>query len=87
MIESLPLLGAGGHPAQGTDFTALDVRTTGLRPGHVVELAAVRVRADGAVVGELSTLVDPGPGVPPGPVLLHGITRADLDGAPTFGAA
>ncbi|WP_410629512.1 PolC-type DNA polymerase III [Amycolatopsis sp. cmx-4-83] len=87
MIESLSLLGAGGHPARGTDFTALDIRTTGLRPGHVVELAAVRVRPDGTVAGELSTLVDPGPGVPPGPVALHGITRADLDGAPAFGAA
>ncbi|MCR6486328.1 3'-5' exonuclease [Amycolatopsis sp. OK19-0408] len=87
MIESLPLLGAGGHSTAGVDFTALEIRTTGLRPGHVVELAAVRVRADGFVVGELSTLVDPGPGIPPGPAVVHGITREDLDGAPAFGAA
>ena len=86
MIESLPLLGAGGHPARGVEFTALEIRTTGLRPGSVVELAAVRVRADGSVAGELSTLVDPGPGVPPGPAVVHGITRGDLDGAPSFGA-
>ncbi|MDT7797607.1 MAG: polymerase subunit epsilon, partial [Actinomycetota bacterium] len=59
MIESLPLLGAGGYPAQGIEFTALEIRTTGLRPGRVVELAAVRVRADGVVIGELTTLVDP----------------------------
>jgi DNA polymerase-3 subunit epsilon len=86
VIESLPLLGAGGYPAQGIDFTALEIRTTGLRPGRVIELAAVRVRADGVVAGELTTLVDPGPGVPPGPVVLHGVTREELDGAPSFGA-
>ncbi|MBE8518072.1 3'-5' exonuclease [Amycolatopsis sp. H6(2020)] len=85
MIESLPLLGTGGHPAHGLDFTALEIRTTGLRPGRVVELAAVRVHADGSLAGELSTLVDPGPGVPLGPALVHGITRGELDGAPLFG--
>ncbi|MEV4051325.1 3'-5' exonuclease [Amycolatopsis sp. NPDC049688] len=85
MIESLPLLGAGGHPAHGLDFTAVDIRTTGLRPGRVVELAAVRVHADGSFAGELSTLVNPGPGVPPGPALVHGITSDELDGAPSFG--
>lgn len=86
MIESLPLRGAGGHPARNVEFTALEIRTTGLRPGAVVELAAVRVRADGTVIGELSTLVDPGPGVPPGPAVVHGLTRGDVDGAPSFGA-
>uniref|UniRef100_UPI000A391AF7 DNA polymerase III subunit epsilon n=1 Tax=Amycolatopsis kentuckyensis TaxID=218823 RepID=UPI000A391AF7 len=29
--------------------------------------------------------VDPGPGVPLGPALVHGITRGELDGAPSFG--
>jgi DNA polymerase-3 subunit epsilon len=86
VIESLSLLGAGGHPAHGTDFTAVDIRTTGLRPGRVVEVAAVRVQADGSIVGELTTLVDPGAGIPPGPALVHGITRAELDDAPSFGA-
>jgi DNA polymerase-3 subunit epsilon len=85
VIESLSLLGAGGYPAHGTDFTAVDVRTTGLRPGRVVEVAAVRVHADGSIVGELTTLVDPGAGVPPGPALVHGITRGELDDAPSFG--
>jgi DNA polymerase-3 subunit epsilon len=85
VIESLSLLGAGGHPARGIDFTAVDVRTTGLRPGRVVELAAVRVHADGSLVGELTTLVDPGAGVSPGAALVHGITRGELDDAPSFG--
>ena len=83
VIEPLSLRGAGGYPAHGTDFTAVDIRTTGLRPGRVVELAAVRVHADGSIAGQLTTLVDPGPGVPPGPA--HGITRAELDDAPSFG--
>ncbi|ADJ41996.1 DNA polymerase III subunit epsilon [Amycolatopsis mediterranei S699] len=85
MIESLPLLGAGGCSAAGLEFTVVDIRTTGLRSGRVVELAAVRVSADGSFGGELTTLVDPGPGVPPGPALVHGITRGELDGAPSFG--
>ncbi|RSM38605.1 DNA polymerase III subunit epsilon [Amycolatopsis balhimycina DSM 5908] len=86
MIESLPLLGAGGHPAHGIDFTAVEIRTTGLRPGRVVELAAVRVHADGSIAGELTTLVNPGAGVPAGPALVHGITRDELDDAPSFDA-
>ncbi|SEF30401.1 DNA polymerase-3 subunit epsilon [Amycolatopsis pretoriensis] len=84
MIELLSLHGPGGHPAHGTAFTAVDIRTTGLRPGRVVELAAVRVHADGSIAGQLTTLVDPGAGVPPGPA--HGITRGELDDAPPFGA-
>ncbi|MDQ7803932.1 exonuclease domain-containing protein [Amycolatopsis sp. A133] len=85
MIELLPLLAAGGHPAHGVGFTAVDIRTTGLRPGRVVELAAVRVDADGSFAGELSTLVDPGAAIPLGTALVHGITRGELDDAPSFG--
>ncbi|MDT8910315.1 3'-5' exonuclease [Amycolatopsis sp. PS_44_ISF1] len=64
------------------DFTAIDVKTTGLRTGRVVELGAVRVRADGTVRGELATLVSPGCAVPPGP---HRIDGAELALAPSFG--
>ncbi|MFJ7210915.1 exonuclease domain-containing protein [Amycolatopsis sp. NPDC098790] len=87
MIESLPLSGPGGLPAHGVDFTAVEIRTTGLRPGHVVELAAVRVRPDGSVAGEFTTLVNPGRGVPSGSAIAHGVTPAELDEAPPFGAA
>jgi DNA polymerase-3 subunit epsilon len=86
VIESLPLSAAGGYPAHGLDFTAVEIRTTGLRPGHVVEIAAVRVRSDGAVVGEFSTSVNPGRGVSPGSAFVHGVTRDELDEAPPFGA-
>ncbi|GAB2980479.1 3'-5' exonuclease [Amycolatopsis acidiphila] len=82
---TLRLARDGRFPATATDFTALDFRTTGLRPGHVVELAAVRARADGTVLTEFATLVDPGRQVEPGPATLHRISRRDLDNAPEFG--
>ncbi|GAA5158574.1 exonuclease domain-containing protein [Amycolatopsis dongchuanensis] len=74
----------GRFPAATAEFTALDVRTTGLRPGHVVEVAAVRVRADGTTVAEFATLVNPGWHVAPGPAPLHRISRRELDRAPEF---
>lgn len=86
MIESLPLSAAGGHSAHGIDFTAVEIRATGLKPGRVVELAAVRVRSDGAVIGEFTTLVNPGRGISPGSELVHGVTREELDESPPFGA-
>ncbi|MDQ0378028.1 3'-5' exonuclease [Amycolatopsis thermophila] len=76
---------SGSFPAAGTEFTAIAVETAGLRSGPVIEVAAVRVRADGTVLGEFSTLVNPGPGVDPGPAGVHGISRAQLDSAPSFG--
>lgn len=75
----------GRCPATAAEFTALDFRTTGLRPGHVVELAAVRTRADGTVLAELATLVNPGWHVEPGPATIHRIGRRELDSAPEFG--
>lgn len=84
-IDFVPMAASGPFPATGTEFTAIDFETTGLRPGRIIEIAAVRVRADGTVLGEFSTLVDPGAGVDPGPVRVHGITRAQLASAPSFG--
>lgn len=80
-------LSAGGFPARSTEFTALELITTGLRPGHVVELGAVRMRSDGTVLGEFSTLVNPGWTADAGPLHLHRIARRDLDDAPAFGEA
>jgi DNA polymerase-3 subunit epsilon len=86
LIGVLLLSREGRFPATPVEFTALDFRTTGLRPGHVIEVGAVRVRADGTVVGEFSTLVNPGFDISPGPVSIHRISRRDLDNAPEFGA-
>ncbi|GAA3806201.1 3'-5' exonuclease [Amycolatopsis tucumanensis] len=85
LIDIIPMSGSGRFPAVGTEFTAIDFETTGLQPGRIIEVAAVRVRADGTVLGEFSTLVDPGPGVDSGPARVHGITRAQLDSAPALG--
>ncbi|HEY2059415.1 MAG TPA: exonuclease domain-containing protein, partial [Amycolatopsis sp.] len=82
LIEFLPLTRDGRVSARGADFTAIDVKTTGLRTGRVVELGVVRVRADGTVRGELATLVSPGYPLPPGP---HRISGDELAGAPSFG--
>ncbi len=84
-VENLVLTGDGRFAVGTTEFTAIDFETTGLHPGHVVEVAAVRVRADGTVLREFSTLVNPGRGVDPGPAHVHRITRRELDNAPFLG--
>jgi DNA polymerase-3 subunit epsilon len=68
----------------GLDFTVIDFETTALSPGRIIEVGAVRMRGDGTVLAELSTLVDPGPGVDPGATWVHRITREQLDGAPSM---
>lgn len=66
-------------------FAVLDVETTGLSPARdrVIEIAVVRCAPDGSFLDEWSTLVDPGRD--PGATHIHGISAADLVGAPTFG--
>ncbi|GAA4542995.1 3'-5' exonuclease [Amycolatopsis samaneae] len=85
LFEPLILGRDGRFPARASDFTVLELGVTGLRPGRVVEVGAVRIGRDGAVLSEFSTLVDPGHGVSPGWTAAHRITRAELDGAPGFG--
>jgi len=74
----------GRYDAASCEFTVIDLETTSLQPGRIIEIGAVRMRGDGTVSAELSTLVDPGPGVDPGATWVHRITRAQLDGAPTL---
>ncbi|MDQ2635999.1 MAG: DEDD exonuclease domain-containing protein, partial [Actinomycetota bacterium] len=67
-------------------FVVVDLETTGGRAsgdGHdaITEIGAVKVRG-GAVLGELSTLVDPGRSIPPQIVALTGITTAMVCDAP-----
>lgn len=67
------------------EFCVVDVETTGFSPrlgDRVVEIAAVRMRGDGTVLREWSTLINPGRDV--GATHVHGITASDVVGAPKF---
>ncbi|RSN38193.1 DNA polymerase III subunit epsilon [Amycolatopsis sp. WAC 01416] len=86
LIELIQLHAQGRFPARLAEFTAVEVKTTGLRPGRVIELAAVRFRSDGQVLAEFGTVVNPGQGTSPGWEWAHGISREELDKAPAFGA-
>lgn len=81
LIERLSLSSTGQVPAGGTEFTALDVKTTGLHTGRVLEVAAIRFRGDGTFLGEFATVVaaDASRRNP------HRITAAELTGAPALG--
>jgi DNA polymerase-3 subunit epsilon len=85
LVDMLRLSRHGRFSAKAAEYTAIDFETTGLHPGHIVEIAAVRIRANGTVLGELSTLVNPGRGIGPGPTHIHQITREQLDDAPSLG--
>ena len=64
-------------------IVSFDVETTGLQPfsERIIELAAVRWR-DGAPVETFQSLVDPRRPIDPGAIAVHGITDADVAGAP-----
>ena len=66
-----------------TDFVIVDLETTGWTPGEarITEIGAVRF-AGGRVVGEFSTLINPGQPIPPDIAALTGISDAMVAGAP-----
>lgn len=66
-------------------YAGLDLETTGLvlEKDRIVELAVVRVEADGRRV-EFSTLVNPGIPIPAEATALHGISDEDVADAPTL---
>lgn len=76
-----------GVPLRNLEFVALDFETTGLEPrtDRVVEVAACRFRADGAIVEEYATRIAPGRRRVGDSRLFHGLTDDDLKGAPGFG--
>jgi len=65
-------------------WSVVDVETTGLHPrtDRIVEMAFVRLDAQGREIDTWTTLVDPQRDV--GASRIHGITARDLRGAPTF---
>jgi DNA polymerase-3 subunit epsilon len=71
-----------------TTFVVVDLETTGGSPidSQITEIGAVKVRG-GDVIGEFSTLVDPGGPIPPFITVLTGITNAMVIGAPKIDEA
>ena len=65
-------------------YAVVDVETSGLNASthRVLQIAVSQMRPDGALEGTWSTLLDPG--CDPGPVEVHGLTRAKLAGSPQF---
>ncbi len=72
-----------GPPSSG-GFAVIDVETTGLsaRQDRVLEIAVVRTDTQGHITGEWSRRFDPEG--PVGATHIHGITAADVRGAPKF---
>lgn len=68
-----------------TSYAIVDLETTGFSPAHhhrVIEIAIVLADDAGTVTDEWETLLDPQRDV--GASDIHGLTGADLHGAPTF---
>lgn len=73
----------------GAGYAVVDVETTGLHPyagDRVIQVAIRQVTPAGELESAWETLVNPGPGIDPGPVHVHGLTREQLDTAPTYAA-
>src|SRR3954452_4665833 len=71
-------------PPTSHQWAVVDVETTGLHPvrDRIVELAIIRLDEDGDTKDEWTTLVDPGISIRDSRI--HGITSADVRGAPRF---
>ena len=63
-----------------------DLETTGLNvvTDRIVQIAALRFEPGGAPAGRLNRLVDPGEPIPATATAVHGISDADVAGAPRF---
>jgi DNA polymerase-3 subunit epsilon len=66
------------------EYVAFDLETTGLMPrvDRVVEVAGVRFTASGQLLGRFEQLVNPERPMSPAAQAVHGISDADLAGAP-----
>ncbi|HOF63239.1 MAG TPA: exonuclease domain-containing protein, partial [Dermatophilaceae bacterium] len=87
-ILSPPSLGQGlfedlGTPLHEVTFVVVDLETTGGSPHEsaITEVGAVKLRG-GDVIGEFSTLVNPGAPIPPFIQVLTGISSAMVATAP-----
>jgi DNA polymerase III epsilon subunit family exonuclease len=74
------------HELSHLTFVSLDTETTGLSPrsAELVEVAAVRFRLDGQVLGRFEQLIDPCCDIPHAATAVHGITSDMVAGQPTI---
>lgn len=74
------------RPLAEVEFIAFDLETTGLHPvaSQIVEIGAVRFRADGTVLEQFGQLVDPQCEIPAIVSKVHGITNQMVTGQPTI---
>lgn len=77
-----------GAPLAGCEFVAFDLETTGLHPHchRIVELGAVRFRADGKELARFNQLVNPGCPMPWAATAVNGIDDRMLCGQPPLAA-
>jgi len=68
------------------EFVAFDLETTGLSSAlsRIVEIGAVRFRADGTELARMEQLVDPECSIPRRVIAVHGITDDMVRGQPTI---
>ena len=85
LFKAAQLISSAGFTNAFRDFTAVDIETTGRDAAtvQIVDIAAVRVR-NGAIVDEFQTLVKPRIPIEAGAMATHGISEADVAGAPFF---
>lgn len=85
------MLGLGrGEKIEGSrkDYVVFDLETTGINPSidRIIEISAVKVK-DRKVVGEFSTLVNPGISIPLAASMVNKITNEMVKDAPDIEAA
>lgn len=85
VFKALQLVATRYGEAAFTDFTAVDIETTGkdVATAEITQLGAVRVR-DGRVVAEWASFVKPRVPIHAAAAAVTGITEKDLEHAPFF---